>query len=284
MAIQTGIGVVSYPRRMSRGLEGQAAESELPLGDTYRVPAVAQVNTITVGAYADDGDRIIVNVTLPDGTVVEGANILRAAGAPADAAAAATAIAAALNAHASLNNHLDASVNSNVVTVTFRHPNVTYTVATVVTGTTAAVAQTQAPGGTAATPGRFVSSGEEVGGIPLVATIAALDEFGVRGILAREMGQPINAESPLASAVDQIQPGSLCTVYRHGKVLMRNNGSVAAVRGGAVFVVINTAGGQELGMARADDDAANSIPLSQARAYWSEAVAVGAIGAITLLL
>lgn len=281
MAIQNGIGIVSYPRRMSRGLEGQPAESELPLADTYRVPLIGQVNTVTVGGFGADADSVTISITVPDGTVYS-VTTTRAAGVPADDAAAAAALAAAINALAGLNTHADATSNSAVVTITFKHPNVVYTVATSVTAATAAVAQTQAPGGTAITPGRFVTSGTELGGIPIASELGnSAVEADVRGVVLREQLQP-NAGSTLSTAVDQVQPGSLIAVAYRNKVLMRNNGSVAAARGGLVYVVVNTAGGQERGMARADDDAANAIVLSVSRARWAEAVAVGAIGAIHL--
>jgi hypothetical protein len=262
MAIQNEIGIVSYPRRMARGLEGQPAESELPLGDTYRVPLLAQVNTVEIGGFGADADQVIVDITLPDGTVVS-TTTTRAAGVPVDDAAAAAALALAINANATLNTHVDASSALAFLTLTFKHPNVVYTVATRVTAATAAVVQTQAPGGTAATPGRFVTSGAEVGGIPAIAALgAASTEFDIRGIVLREQTQGPNAGSALAGAVDQVQPGNLVAVAYRNKVLMRNNGSVAAARGGEVFVVRSTAGGQEIGQARADDDVAGDAQVS----------------------
>lgn len=262
MAIQNEIGIVSYPRRMARGLEGDPAEFELPLADTYRVPLVAQVNTITIGGFGTDTDRVVVNVTLPDGTVVEAANVLRAAGVPADDAAAAAAAVLQINANASLNNHVFASSVGAVLTLTFLHPNVVYTVATTLTGTTGPVVQAQAPGGTAQTPGRFVGAGAEVGGIPAVAAVSGTDEYTIRGIVLRDHTSIPNAGSALASAVDQVRPGQLVAVARKHKVLMRNNGTVPAAKGGRVFVVVSTSGGQEVGMARANDDVGGTAQVA----------------------
>lgn len=266
MAIQNEIGIVSYPRRMARGLEGDPAESELPLADTYRVPLVGQVNTVTIASFDTNTDAVILSITLPDGTVVGGSgsslHIVRAAGAPADDTAAAAALAAAVNALAALNNVVQATSALGVVTLTFLHPNVVYTVATSVVGCTAAVAQTQAPGGTARTPGRFVGAGAEVGGIPSVESISGSDEYTVRGIVLRDHTSIPNAGSGLASAVDQVQPGQLVAVARKHKVLMRNNGTVAAAKGGRVFVVASTAGGQEVGMARANDDVGGTAQVA----------------------
>ena len=112
--------------------------------------------------------------------------------------------------------------------------------------------------------------GTEVGGIPTVETLGTgVDETAVRGIVLREHTTPPNAGSALSSAVDQVQPGNLVAVAYRNKVLMRNNGTVAAARGGIVYVVVNTAGGQEVGMARADDDGANAIAMSITRALTS---------------
>jgi len=282
MAIQNGLGIVSYPRRMSRGLEGEIAESQLILGDTYRVPAQGQINTVTIGGVGADTDRVIVLITLPDGTVVTGADTTRTGGAPADDTAMAAALATQINANASLNNHVQATSAAAVLTLTFRHPNTVYTVATQLTGTTGVVAQTQAPSGVAVTPGRFVAAGTSIGGIPSVQALAnADDETAVRGIVVREHGG-LNQGAVLSTAIDQVQPPALVSVAYQGKVLMRNNGTVAAAKGGAVFVVVNSAGGQERGMARADDDGANAIQMSLSRAYWADATPAGALGAIML--
>lgn len=262
MAIQNELGILSYPRRMTRGLEGQPAESELPLADTYRVPLIAQQNTITITGFGADADQVIVDITLPDGTVIS-ETTTRAAGVPVDDAAAAAALVLQINARAALNTHVDASNALGVITLVFKHPNVVYTVATRVTASSAVVAQSVAPGGTAVTAGRFVSAGAEVGGRPAVSPIAnGADEYDIRGIVLREHTQGSNAASALASAVDQVQPPALVAVAYRNKVLMRNVGTVAAAKGGRVFVVTNTTGGQEKGQARANDDVAGTAQVA----------------------
>lgn len=253
MSIQNGLGITGYSRRMSLGFEGSPAKSELPLGRPYRVALVAQVNTITIASFGADTDAVTVSITLPDGTVIS-ETTTRAAGVPVDDAAAAAALVLLINARAALNSHVDASSDSAVLTLTFKHTNVVYGVATSVVGCTATVAQTQAPGGTAITPGRFVRAGASVGGLPAVTALATSStEADVRGIVERELAA-VNAGSALATAVDQTQPPAVVSVAYQGEVLMRNNGSVAAAPGGIVYVVNDAAGGDEVGEARADVD------------------------------
>lgn len=282
MTIQNGLGLAGFSRTMQRGQEGQPSCAEGVLSRAYRNPLAAQVTRIAIGTYADDGDTFTVSITLPNGTVVS-ETVLRASGAPADAAAAATALAAQLNARQALNGHLSAAVVSSTnVDITFDHPNVAYTVAVTASGVTVTATQQTAPGGSVIPFGRFVTAGASVDGQPAIREAGTSDtEDLFVGVTLRRLDTP-NLENVLASAVDGCPAGDMQPIGFKGGVLMYNRGSVASAVNGLVYVVINTAGGQSLGQARADDDGSNSIPLTAQRAHWTEVVQPGALGEIWL--
>lgn len=252
MTIQNSLGVAGFSRRLTRGFAGQ------PQGDVrarpFRNALLAQINTVTIAGFGADTDSVTLSITLPDGTVVQ-ETTTRAAGVPVDDAAAVTALKDLVNARAALRGHVVAEDDADVLTLTFQHTNIEYTVETTVTGCTATVAETQAPGGSSIPIGRFVKRGTSVGHAPAVDTLDSTDDDTVlAGILLRSVAQYPNAESPLASANDVVPAGNMCDVAFEGEVLMLNTGDVAASAGGQVFVVVATTGGDEVGEARADAD------------------------------
>lgn len=256
MTIQNGLGITGYSRRLTRAArEGQPAYAKPPIALPMIVALLAQISTITIGTYADDGDTFTSQITKPDGTVVSTATT-RASSVPVDAAAAATAHAAAINATTSLRGHVVASAASNVVTLRFVHPNVAYPVATAaVTGTTATAATTQTAGGTDIPLGRFVKSATSAAGQSAVAALESTDaETAIAGVIMAPLTQYPNGESALSSAVDVCPVGQMAAVAYDGPILMRNNGSVATVPGGTVYAVIANTGGDEVGEARSDGD------------------------------
>lgn len=264
MPIANGIGFTGYARTMSAAAlqEGAPAAFDTPLSFPIRNPLAAQITTIGIGAYADDGDAVEVTIQTPDG-VDHDFEVVRAAGAPANATAAAVALAALINADASVVGHVDAEGSGTDLVLTFQHPNVIYPVSHSETGVTVSQTATQAAGGSAIPFGRFLIAtggvidptrvGQVVGSevqavLPTSATVA--DD--IIGISARPLAQFANQGEALASAVDGIPAGKMGDAFFDGFVAMRNNGAVASAINGIVYVVNDTAGGDELGEARAD--------------------------------
>lgn len=281
MAIVNGLGFAGYSRMMPRGFEGQPAETEGCLSRAYRNPRRAQVTNIAIGGVGADTDAITVRITKPDGTVVS-TTVTRTGGVPVDDAAMALALATALNAQTALRGHVVASASTTNLVLTFSHTNIVYPVSTTLVGTTATITTTTAAGGAVIPFGRFVSAGSSIDGQPELRELQNADaETVVTGVTLRRLDVE-NAGDVLASAVDGVPIGDMTPVAFQGAVLMRNNGGVASAVNGAVYVVVNDAGGQSRGMARADDDAANSIPLDVRRAYWAEVVQPGELGAVWL--
>jgi hypothetical protein len=279
MSIVNGLGIAGYSRTLARGFEGQHAETEGVLSRAYRNPRLAQITNIAIGGFGADADSVVVRITMPTG-VVRTFTVTRAAGVPVDDAAAAVALAALVNADTLLRGHVVATTSTVNLILSFTHPNIVYPVATSVVAATAAVTTTQAAGGTSIAFGRVITAGASVDGQPAVREPQNADtEDLFVGVTIRHL-DVANLESPLASSVDADPPGNMVTVGQRGTILMRNNGSVASAVNGLVFVVVNTAGAQERGMVRADDDAANSVPLALARARWVEVTQPGELGAV----
>lgn len=255
MGIANQHGVTGYRRTMVQRLEGAPAEFETPLTQPYRNPLAAQANNIAIGTYDTDTDAVGVEITLPNGDVITH-TITRAAGVPADATAAAVALAAAIEADDDLSEVVDATSSTTNVVLAFRHENIVYPIeATASAGTTATLTETQAPGGDPFPFARFVAAGTVLDGIPAIAELGTdADEYDVVGITLRPIGQFANAGSALATAVDGIEAGCMGDVAFQGAVTMRNVGSVASTINGVVHVVINDAGDDEVGQARADSD------------------------------
>lgn len=263
MSIQNGLGVTGYRRTQSppAGLEGAPASLDTPLSTPILVALLAQVNNLAIGTYDTDTDAVGVEITLPDGTVVDH-EVVRAAGAPANATAAAVALAALINADADLMNHVAATPSTTNVVLTFLHPNVVYPVtATASSGTTNTLTETQAPGGSAIPYGRFVAPTGTAsdGAQPIRALTSADTEDDIVAITARPIAQHPNAGSELASAVDGIPAGKMGDGFYDGLVYMRNNGDADAAMGGPVHVVIATTGGDEVGEARSDADGGTQV-------------------------
>lgn len=283
MSIANGLGRTGYGRTMPQRIEGAPADFDGLLTHPMRNPFLAQVSNVAIGTFDTDTDSITVEITTPDGEV-HPYTVTRAAGAPADATAAAVALAALVNADAELLDDVVASGSTTNLVLTFRHPNVVYPVsATPSAGTTATVTTTTAAGASTVPFGRAVIAGTTLDGITAIALPSGVsNEFLVLGVTARPQGQFESEGSPLSSAEDGIPGGRMCDVAFDGPINVVNRGDVATVKGGVVYMVVNTAGGDPLGGFRSDDDGANSIPLSQIRVHWDEVVAPGAVGPIRL--
>ena len=120
-------------------------------------------------------------------------------------------------------------------------------------------------------PGRAVVNGTAarscagVGGSTTAAQII--------GISVRSMAVENNA-----AGSDEYGVGDVASIMEDGKIFAKCVGGAA--KGATVYVVINVAGGDELGQLRGTADSTNTIQLNQAK--WTEAVAAGDIGEISL--
>lgn len=252
MPIQNNLGLTGFARRLTSRLAGMPGLDVK--ARPFRNASLPQINTITIASFGADADAVTVSITLPDGTVVS-ETTTRAAGVPVDDAAAATALETAINARAALRGHVVADADAAVLTLTFQHPGVDYTVETSVVACTATVAETQAAGGSSITVGRFVKRGTVVGGAPALTVLAGTDtEDLIAGVTLRPVAHEANGESGLASASDVIAVGHMADVAHEGEVMMLNSGATAASPGGVVHVVRAVTGGDELGEARAAAD------------------------------
>ena len=142
--------------------------------------------------------------------------------------------------------------------------------------------ETQAAGGAAFPVGRWVvaAANTKDPSIPALADATGATPATLIGVTVRTHGQLINSGNADNTVnVSEAFPASdMVPVHYDGVIYVTNVGSVASVAHGAVFAVVNTAGGQLIGQSRADDDAANSIEVTGA--YWVQPTAVGARGLI----
>lgn len=285
MSIGNNIGITSYRRNMARGFEGQAASARLPECRTYVNPKPKQVSELTVGGTAADGDYV-ATITEPDGTTL---TVTFTRGSGEANAAIAVALTAAIV--AAIDGNLAGVVegatdsDTNDTQLTFEHEGIAYQVSgTAPAGATLTHTLITDPAGVDVPIGRFVVQGVAAqGGQTTIAVPTAAAETAIIGITMRPLGQYVNGESGDASQIDQIKPGQLASVAYEGPVLMRNVGA-DATRHGQVHVVVATAGGDEIGQARGDDDGANSVTLPARNAYWAEDTASGEVGPVFVRL
>lgn len=123
--------------------------------------------------------------------------------------------------------------------------------------------------GTPIKPGRAVvfGAGRKTGANVSGGTAAA----DVKGFSARTMAQANNTNDELEYGV-----GEVASVMRKGRMFLQCIGGAA--KDATVHVVINVAGGDELGQVRGVADGGNTIELNQVK--WAEDYADGEIGEI----
>ena len=95
----------------------------------------------------------------------------------------------------------------------------------------------------------------------------------VIGVTVRSMAVENNSSDAPEYAV-----GDVASVIRRGRIYVKCIGGAA--KGASVYVVVNTAGGNEIGQLRGTSDSTNTVTL--AKAFWTEAVSDGLIGEIQL--
>lgn len=283
MGIANGLGRTSFQRLQDKGVEGAPASVRGIVGRPVLNPLLAQISNLLVGGTETNGIYSFTVTDLQSGEVVTTVEFDRQAGETNNQIA--DELRDAANADPALNNVLDAAGTSPNVQLDFQHAGLQYSISTVAPGGASLTPSViQAAGGTVQDFGRFVSSGPNgVNKTPVIVPLDAADvDQDIHGVIMRPLGQFTNQGSELGADVDAVPVGRMATLATEDEIYMVNRGTVTANPGGQVHVVRNTAGGQELGQARADADGANSTPLSFSRAYWAEETPVGQVGAIML--
>lgn len=255
MGINQGIGQTSYSRNQGTQRKGRPATITPPETFSAVNPILAQVGTVTIGGTASDGNYVlnILDVILG---VTHTVTVVRAT-TPSSNANIATALAAAIAADGDLRNIVSVADDlAAVLTLTFLHAGRVYTVTTSETTATGTIvwAETQAPGGSALSVARFVRYGTEVGNQKAVQALTTTSlAADVVAYLLTPQAEIANQGGILATDEDQYLAGDMVNGAYRGKVMAENVGG-AGSDGGFVFVVVSTAGGDELGEMRADAD------------------------------
>ncbi len=286
MSIQNGLGITGFSRTMDRGIEGAPAEFDGVSGGRPMVnPKSKQVTELTVGGTATDGDYVIT-ITEPDGTV-HTVTFTRGSSETNDGISDGLQAAVDNAITGDLAGVVESVADSdtNDLQITFAHEGLDYDVSGAAPGSgTLTDTEITDPAGSSIPLGRFVADGgASEDGQRAMALPDGVAETAILGVLMTPIGHNANGESPLSSADNELPAGNMGSVARDGAVNMRNVGG-AATANGPVFVVVNTAGGDELGQARGADDGANSVELPARNAYWVEDTAEGEIGPVFLRL
>ena len=166
------------------------------------------------------------------------------------------------------------------IDVQFTSSRDSWTVATTHPGGTTSSITDTATGGVNVPFGRFMVFDPDDDDAVLLPdnTAVAADFRLVSGRSLSKINRGLRGSTP----VDEYEPGDLIANVANGKIAVLNVGGVDATRGGNVFVVIDTAGGDEFGQARSDADGGNTIDLGDQRAYWARVTPVGEVGWVYL--
>lgn len=104
----------------------------------------------------------------------------------------------------------------------------------------------------------------------------------IAGFVGRSHSEP-RPSPTLVDGEPALEPGAVITpIESTPTIALRNAGNSTALPGGAVYVVINDAGGGTLGTCRADADSGNAATPTKFRARWLHAVGPGAVGLVSL--
>ena len=173
---------------------------------------------------------------------------------------------------------------AGVITVVYLHAGIDYPEvgAVVQGGASITVANTTVAGGANFPVARFAIAAGVLDdprrrGLALPGNASTADDM--IGITERPHGKIENSRSTLSTAVEQWPIGESVDVVYEGPIEMVNNGTVAALAGGLVHVVRNTAGGDVLGEARSDADGGNTVVMPRST-YWRDPTPVGERGLI----
>lgn len=249
------------------------------LARAYANPLLNQVSTWTWTLSDTVGD-VSVTILLPDGTE------LTATGTDAGSTDTthADTIVLAINTDDAWKNVATASNVAGVVTVNFIHTGLDYTFLGFTApgaGTlTPTVPDTQVAGGSPFPVARWVVAATNPvdADIPALALPSAVAASALIGVTTRPHGQLTNSVSTTED--EAFIASDMVPVGFDGVVQVVNSGTADAAVNGPVYVVINTAGGQALGLSRSDADGGNTVQPTLHTAYWAQPVKAGQRGLI----
>ncbi len=275
MSIRNGFGITGATD-LAPALAGTLGGGALTRG--YLNQSYAQVSTWTVTGTTVAGDST-VTIQLPDGS-----NLVAIGNAPTPTdTEAAAALALYINTTDAWRNVATATSALGVVTVTSLHTGIVYPFMGFTTpgaGTIVAANTTDAGGSNFPTARFFVAiaNAQGDGGRCLTLPSAATTADEISGISSRPHGKIEQTRSVDPAVVEAWPVGESVDGCYKGPIQMWNRGTVAAVSGGLVHAVRNTAGGDELGEARSDADGGNTVVLAKSQAYWRDDTPAGALG------
>ncbi len=252
--------------------QGQGLDGRLGAGAKTRaaiLPLRTQVETVTVGGTATDGDYVIIVAPTGGGSTYR-VVYARSAG---DNAAIRTALVSAVNDHAVGTLVTAAASSGNTLTLTAKSEGIAYTVTYeapspgTLTGTT-----TTAPGGRSVALARFVhldttiTSGISGDALP-IRELTTADATASRQF----MYLPTSDVEGEYTGDGTLENGRVLSAVYEGMVHVTNTGTVDAVFGGGIHVVRNSAGGGAVGTVRSNADGTNTTLLGSDLAYWYSA-------------
>jgi len=253
-------------------------------------PARAQNDTMLFGGTETDG-AYTASWTLPDGSTIS-VTVDRVGGVPATNADLATQAVANIAGDDDWSNLATAEVDGGTpeqVNITWIHADIQYPAAGTLAPAPGTLAQatTQTAGGVRLPAARFLvnlanEQDPEIPAqqLPLTTSVAA----DIIGLSVRPHGQLQNTRSGDPADVESYEVTDMFESGFEGGYEMVNNGSVATTAHGAVFAVVNPAGGDEPGEARSDADGGNTVALTLRQAYWVDVVQPGESGQVFVRL
>lgn len=260
----------------SQWVEGQLIYFDQRAARSLQLPVRRQVVRIAFGGTASNGDYV-TTITRSDGTSVT-VTTTRSGGSPSTNANLATQHALDVMAATGAKGviYSAAVASSTNVDITFKHHGNTYTVECTAPGSgTLSPTTTQVATGETIKAGRFATI-STLDGIASIRNIASGDT-AVLGVVHRRGAGP----RPNAPSIDDAPSWSapdVVTLHTDCAMVMRNVSASAATIGATVYAVCNTAGGDEVGQARATDDGSNSFEVT--RAWWETPAPAGGLGIV----
>jgi hypothetical protein len=280
MTIENQFGLTAFNFRPDTAIEGMPIEGLDIIARPVANPLRREIWTLTAGGSATAGDYTAL-ITGADGFELE--HTFTRVGETNDQIAAEWA-EGLLALAARKGVILSAEVTSNAIAIRFKHAGRSYTVlGTPPSPATFAAVETLSQEGVELVCGRFVVHATLEGLASVSPPGNSAAKTDIAGVMLRPhatIGRPRGeiTTPPGHAAGRMVAPATQCIFAA------RNVGSVAAAPGGQVFVVVNTAGSQLRGQARADDDGSNAISLDLTQARWLTPTPVNGLGALQVTL
>lgn len=279
-SLTNGLGRTAFPLRPGSMRPGYPSSDKLEQARPYPHPLRRQTFRIAFGGTASNGDYV-TTITKPDGSTFS-VTTTRTGGSPSTNANLATQHAAdwadAIASGDAKGWIVSAEVASSTnVDIAVKHFGVDLAVpeCTAPGSGTLAATETVDPAKTAIPVGRFLVL-DTIEGVTAVRLPSSGDSAvnGVSVVSHMSISRP---REPSSTDEPSYYSGDTLTLATRGTIPMLNVGGDASANG-AVYAVVNTAGGDALGAARGTDDGSNSVAVTGAR--WLAATAEGEVGEV----